>query len=78
MATALKRTKTGLRLVCDVSARPVPRPRLVYPIPNIPVLQAQLLELLVDGVKEYARAAQGQLAAGALGQKERNALALDA
>ncbi len=57
MATALKRTKTGLRLACDVSARPVPRPRLVYPIPNLPVLQAQLLELSLEAVAESARAA---------------------
>lgn len=35
MATRVVATKTGLKLVCEVSAVPVPRPKQVFPLPDL-------------------------------------------
>lgn len=55
MATQLQRTRVGLKLAMDVSKRPVPRPRGTYPLPNIPVPQANLLTVALETVAETGR-----------------------
>jgi len=52
MATKTQWSKTGLKLVCDVSSTPVPEPKQVYAIPVIPVDAAPLITVTLETLSD--------------------------